>query len=288
MSEITKRGFSIAEFIKNIVCGVIIGIANVIPGVSGGTMAVVLNMYDALIGAIADLRKNFARSLLLLLPVVIGAGIGILAFARVVDVLLLECKTQLVFLFVGLIVGSLPMVWKRAADGGMRSSLFIPFIVMFAFMLILTFCVNTDGTTQSIQETLTLPLFFILAGAMVIASVSMVLPGLSGSMMMMLMGQYETVIHALKTLNIPLLIPCAIGGLVGILGGAKVIKWLLKKYRQGTFAAVLGLIIGSLVNLIVKQTNFVFAQNGVESLICLICGVAVTICVERLSRAKAQ
>ncbi|MDD2649099.1 MAG: DUF368 domain-containing protein [Eubacteriales bacterium] len=285
--QAVKSGFSPAAFIRNVVCGAIIGIANVIPGVSGGTMAVVLNMYDALIGAIADLRKNFVRSLMLLLPVVIGAGIGILAFASVVDVLLLECKTQLVFLFVGLIVGSLPMVWKRASDGGMRASLFVPFIVMVAFMLVLTFCVNADGAVQTVQETLTLPLFFILAGAMVIASVSMVLPGLSGSMMMMLMGQYETVIHALKTLNLPLLIPCAIGGLIGILGGAKVIKWLLKKYSQATFAAVLGLIVGSLVNLIVKQTALDIAVNGFESLVCLVCGVAITVCVERLSSGKA-
>ena len=110
------------KFLLDMLRGAVIGVANVIPGVSGGTMAVVMNVYDKLIGAVSRFRRDWKKNLLILIPIVLGAGIGILAFSSLIKYLLSQYPMAVNFFFMGLIVGSVPMIFRRATSGKFKPS----------------------------------------------------------------------------------------------------------------------------------------------------------------------
>ena len=111
------------KFLVNVLRGAIIGIANIIPGVSGGTMAVVMNIYDQLIGSISKFFRNFKKNLLFLIPILIGAGAGIFLFSLLLGSLLEKYPMPVNFFFLGLILGSIPMLYKRATAEGFKACL---------------------------------------------------------------------------------------------------------------------------------------------------------------------
>ncbi|HIZ55880.1 MAG TPA: DUF368 domain-containing protein [Firmicutes bacterium] len=238
--------------------GVVIGVANIIPGVSGGTMAVVMGVYDDLINAVGNLKKEFKKSVLFLIPIALGAGLGIVLLSKAITWLLQRYPMPVNFFFLGLIAGSIPMIWQKALGrdqqktaseslykSGAKSRIahLIAFIAGAAVMLITTFFSPADTGTVFTQ--LTLPLFIRLVLVSMIAAIAMIIPGVSGSFMMVLLGTYYTVTAAISSFNIPILIPVAIGVLLGLLGGAKGIQILLRKYPQTTYFAILGLVAGS-------------------------------------------
>ena len=117
-------------WILYIIFGVIIGVANIIPGVSGGTMAVVLNIYDKLIDSVSNFRKDFKKSIMFLLPIGIGAVLGIVAFSKLIEFLLTNYPLATNFFFIGLILGSIPMIFKRATEDRFRLSSLVPFLLL--------------------------------------------------------------------------------------------------------------------------------------------------------------
>ena len=127
------------NFLKNLICGACIGIAEAIPGVSGGTVAVLLKIYDELIGSISKLRQQFKKSLVFLVPIVLGMGLGLFGFSHIITYLLEHFPMAVNFFFVGLIIGLVPMLLRRSLDGGFRVSAFWPFVVMLAVMAALAF-----------------------------------------------------------------------------------------------------------------------------------------------------
>ncbi len=262
-------------FFKNIICGMIIGIANIIPGVSGGTFAVILNVYDQLIGAISGFRKNWKKSLALLIPVALGAGIGILLFANLIGICLEKFPMVTNFFFIGLIVGSCPLIVRKAMEHKFQAPGIIPFFITLLIMILIAlFAPSSD--TSAVTRALTVPGFFMLMLYSAIAAAGMIIPGISGSMLMMIFGCYMTVLTAIKEMNILLLIPVAIGVLIGILGGAKLINLVLKKFPQMTYFAILGLVIGSLAVLF-KNAGMVFSLQTVFAVLFLILGMVIAL-----------
>ena len=122
-------------YLKYLISGAIIGVANIIPGVSGGTMAVVLNLYDKLIGAFSNIRKNWKESLKLLIPIVIGAGIGIVAFSWLIKFLLEKFPLATNYFFIGLIIGSIPMIFHRSVSPRFKAINLIPFLIALGLII---------------------------------------------------------------------------------------------------------------------------------------------------------
>lgn len=232
--------------------GVVIGIANIIPGVSGGTMAVVLNIFDRLVGAISDIRKNFKKNALFLLLIILGMGAGILLFASLITYCLNHFPTATNFFFVGLIAGSIPMVYKRATADRFKAAHLIPFVLAFGVM-IFTVVVTPDDSAAQIMTKLDVVNFIKLLLVSILASACMIIPGISGSFVMLLLGTYTTVTTAIHSFNILILIPVAVGCVIGFVGGAKLIRHLLEKYPQATYFTILGLVIGS-IPILLKPT----------------------------------
>lgn len=267
------------SFIKNILIGAIIGLANIIPGVSGGTMAVVLNVYDRLIGAISNIKKSFRKNGMFLAALVIGAALAILLFSRVIAYFLDNFYMITNFFFIGIIVGSIPMVYKRATEERFKPMHMLACAATLAIMLFTVYFIPVSGETGAIITTISLASFVKLFFVSIISAICMIIPGISGSFVMLLFGTYETVTTAISDFNIIILIPVGAGALFGILLGSKVIEFVLKKFPQATYFAILGFMLGSMpaiVDKIQAENAFVGGWQVVIAILVLILGMAVS------------
>lgn len=254
------------KFIWNMIYGAIIGIANIIPGVSGGTMAVILNVYDELIEAVSTLRTQFKKNVSFLLPIGLGAGIGIILFSKIIEVLLETHPMPINFFFMGLIIGSMPLVYKRASETPIKPISVLPFIVTLALMIAMA--VIGEGENTSVMTSLTVTGVLQLVIYSAIAAACMIIPGVSGSLVLMILGVYTTVLTAISSFNLPILMCVGVGVMIGILGGAKLIAYCLKNFGQMTFMAILGLMVGSLLP-VFMNSGFAFSGEFIVALIAL-------------------
>ncbi|MCR5824207.1 MAG: DUF368 domain-containing protein [Lachnospiraceae bacterium] len=244
------------KFILDILRGIVIGVANIIPGVSGGTMMVSMGIYDDIISSINNLFKNFKKSLLTLLPYGIGMVAGIVGFAFAIEWLFAKFPIPTALLFIGLIFGGVPTIWKKV--GGKKD---IWVILLFAAFFALVIVLEIIGQRTGVERELSLTPLGILVSLIVgcLAAATMIIPGVSGSMIMMILGYYNSIISsltgavsALKSFDIKgvfarggVLIPFVIGVFLGFFGVAKLIRFLLDKYERRTYGAILGLIAAS-------------------------------------------
>ena len=270
-----KKENIVMDFLSRLLKGLIVGVANIIPGVSGGTMAVVIGIYDKLIGAVSDLRKDFKNSVIYLFPIGVGALLGIVLFSHLIEFLLRDFTMPTNIFFLGLILGSIPMIFKRATQKRFEKVSILPFLVCFAVMMLMTFFQNVSDEGSALITTLTAGTAIRLVLSATVAAACMIMPGISGSMVMVLLGVYTSVLTAISSMNIPVLIPVAIGVLAGILLGAKVINLCLRRYEQQTYFAILGLIAGSILPICLNAGYTPGNKTGL-SVITLGAGTAIT------------
>ena len=250
--------------IKKLLQGMVVGIANIIPGVSGGTMMVAMGLYDKLIHAITHLKSEFKESLKLLIPIFLGAGIAIVALSRLFEFLLENYPIPTNFAFCGLIAGSLPFIFKKVKGHSVSVGKAICFIIFFAIVILMAVMGETSGNAADVSFGLINMVKLLLVG--IIAAATMVIPGVSGSMMLMLLGYYDTI---LKTINnfmdalvafdiqdllvqCGILIPFGIGVILGIFLIAKIIEFIFSKAEIHAYYAIIGLILASPIAILLK------------------------------------
>lgn len=245
------------KLIFGILKGILIGIANIIPGVSGGTMAVSMGIYDQIIGSITNLLKQFKKSILTLLPYAIGMLIAIVGVSYIIEPLFEHYPMPTASLFVGLILGGLPIILKKVKGKKIDAVNVLLFVVFFALIIGLQLFGEQDNIDVKLSVSVVecIKLFFVG----IIASATMVIPGVSGSMILLSIGYYNPIIetvnsctHALSPFDsaallngIGILAPFGIGVVIGIFAIAKIIEFLLLKFECKTYYAILGLIIAS-------------------------------------------
>jgi putative membrane protein len=232
--------------IKQYIAGVFIGISNVIPGISGGTMAVIFNVYDKLIEALSLNFKSIKKNFFFLVTVGLGIITGILVFANVMNVLLENYPNQTYAGFIGVIVGSLPIVIKVGKIQEFNAKNVLAFIIFFGIMVAVWLLQDQQAPLVSV-EVLTLAGAFGLFFAASISTFTMLIPGISGSLLLVMIGYY----HAIFTFTIrqfvfPQLFIVGAGMVFGLLIGAKVVSYLLHQFKDVIYSAILGLIVGSL------------------------------------------
>lgn len=260
------------SFLWIVLCGAIVGMADVIPGVSGGTMAVVLGIYDDMINAIGNFLKNVKKNIKFLIPFAIGAGLAIVLFGKLVTFLLESYPMQVNFFFIGLILGSIPMIAKSSYEGGFKPSKVIFFVIGVAVMITLFVISPSDST--SVLSHIGVSEFILLLVSGFIASIAMIVPGISGSMMLLIFGVYYTIMHGVSEFNFAILIPAGIGILLGLVLGSKLIAICLEKFPQATYCVILGLVVGSIFPLI-RNAGFAFNAAGVVSILLLAAGAII-------------
>ncbi|MEG1520488.1 MAG: DUF368 domain-containing protein [Clostridia bacterium] len=273
------------KFLNNFFAGSAIGIANVIPGLSGGSIAVILNKYERLIGIISNFLPNIKNKnkqalkddILFAIPLILGLVVGILLFSIVLKYLLENYRIITLFAFIGLIAGTIPMMIKTANKNGKPTKLqFIPFILTLAFALVLAFLKisNIANTTQMVIASLDFQTVLILLVFGFLAAGAMIIPGISGSLVLMLLGGYTAILNAISGLmsadflsNFLTLIPFGIGCLVGLFFFSIIINLCLKKSYTATYYGILGFVIGSIPCL---YGGFEFNTQGVIAVVMLI------------------
>lgn len=251
------------KLLNQILRGVVIGVANIIPGVSGGTMMVSMGIYDTLIHCITHLFSDFKKSVKTLLPYAIGMVVGIVALASLLTFLFEHYPLPTYTAFIGLILGGLKPLLSKVDKKKLNAVSILLFVLFFALIVVMALSgevTNPDSLNMNIGQMLVL----VVMGC--IASATMIIPGVSGSMVLMLLGYYTPILNAVSNLKDALfafdiagminpvltLAPFGIGVVLGIFGVAKLIEWLLARFPTPTYCGVLGLVISSPVAILIR------------------------------------
>lgn len=234
------------QHVANGLKGSLIGAANTIPGVSGGTIAVITRLYDGLIESVgAFFKTGWKKNLSFLLPIVLGVVVGIALFARVVDFFLASYPVETAFFFMGLILGSVPALFKITVQERFHPVYVVPFLLAFGLLVAMALVGRPPASEPITIVTVQSGIRIFLTG--VISSATMIIPGVSGSFVMLLIGMYSTFIAAINDLNLPVLALLVPGFILGIVLVSKVIRALLHRFHSVTYWAIIGLVLGSIL-----------------------------------------
>ena len=267
--------FDFKEIFLIFLRGLFMGSADIIPGVYGGTIALITGIYERLIYAISSIKFSFLKPLLtgnfadfktklieeidfeLFIPLFLGIGIAFITLAKVISYLL-DTQTAYTFsFFLGLILASAYILYTKLDD------LNIKIIVITAIGIILSYVfvgLNPIATNHSL-------IVIFISG--LIAICAMILPGISGSFLLLLLGQYQYMLNALNSRNLIEIIVFGIGAVIGILGFSKLLNYLLEKYESATMAFLIGIMLGTLRLPVMKITS---SANG-SWIICVLLAI---------------
>ena len=274
--------------IKNLLKGMVIGLANIIPGVSGGTIAVSMGIYDKLIHCLTHLFKELKESIKFLVPILLGAAIALVGLSFIITPAFEHFPLQTNGLFIGLIVGGLPAVWKKVKGNKVKISHGIAFLIFFALVIGMAAMGETEGQAADLTLSVWSVIKLFLVG--VLASATMVIPGVSGSMILLVIGYYNPIVatikefvEALVSFNIleilrccGILIPMGIGIIVGIFVIAKIIEIIFEKFPLQAFWAIIGLIVASpFAILMVSELGVITVLAVLTSLITFAVGFVI-------------
>ncbi len=272
----------VKNFFLDMARGAAIGIAMIIPGVSGGTLAVLMNVYDKLIGAISNLRRDFKNSFFFLLPILLGAAIGVIAAYFPLKYALKYAPFPTVLLFVGLMVGSCPKIIKDGIKQGFKPLNIVSIIIPLAAVIGICFIPSLGKADLSLSMQWYGYILIILIG--MVGSCALVIPGVSGSMLLLILGYYEAIFDTVSALqtdfghSVLVLFLFAAGVIIGFFSIAKLMKLFMTKFPRGTLWAIIGFVIGSIPAILITY-NSNFPEQPYPSLNTAHIAVGIVLCV---------
>lgn len=270
--------------------GLVIGTCMIIPGVSGGTLAIIFNVYDQLINSVASFREDLKGSVFFMLRFCAGAGVGILIFSRVLLYLLNNFHFPTYYFFLGAIIGSIPMLLRKAKvnfkdDSKEKTPIWR--LILFpaiGIAIVLSLDFLPEGMiNMGNGMSLTLIIGLIIAGLLI--GIALVLPGISASHMLVLLGIYETTLLAIKNLDVGFLLPLGISALICTFVLAKVLDGAMKNHSQITFLLIVGFVLGSLKAIFPGVPG---GLNLVFSIVTFVAGLAVIFYVTNLDKQREE
>ena len=300
MEETTKKSGALKTFLTDIIRGMAIGVAFIIPGFSGGSIAAILGIYEKLVGAIADIFKSFKKSFLTLLPIGIGMVCGIIALLFPLGWALEAFPIPTVSLFVGLAIGGLPSITERI-KGKPNVNNLLALIIPLSLAAALSFL--PTGADVNLFE-LSLGGYALLFLIGLLGSSALVIPGISGSMILLILGYYNPIVnlatdHLLKGRDVGISIAvlgCTVAGIaIGFFLISIMMKLLLAKCPRGTYFAILGFIVGSIPTVYVstaKDAGLTFSTlpasplYWIAAVTLLLLGAAMSYSLVYFSRKK--
>ncbi|WP_040327846.1 DUF368 domain-containing protein [Clostridium ihumii] len=254
------------RFISNFFKGVAISISQIVPGVSGGTIAIILGIYDDLIHAINNILKDFKNQYKILLQVGLGAIVGIFLFSNIITTIIDKYNIEMGYLFTGIILGGVPIIYKKAVEDNKGKSNILYLILGIIIVLIMSG--NYEDKSSIINQITVINFIWLFVGGIVVA-IALILPGISGSFVLLILGLYNTTMEAVAKMNFSIILPIGLGVVVGTLLTARGIEKLLKKYPSQTYMLILGFILGSVVEIF---PGFTEIGREIISIVLLISG----------------
>lgn len=290
----------VKEFFVNMAKGAGIGLAMIIPGVSGGTLAVMFGVYDKIIDSVGNIFKQFKKSFLFLLPIILGAILAFAALYYPLKYALEYAPFPTIMLFAGFMLGSCYDLFGTAKKNGFNQKTDIAAaIIPLAVVIGICFIPNMSEVNLGTDMATGGYFLLILIGA--VSSCALVVPGISGSMLLLIFGYYAPMLATISTLRtdfthaLLVLVCFAAGLLVGFFTIAKLMQFLLKRFRRTTFWAIMGFVIGSVPAVIITffhSEEMAATLNGLQigfGVAALIIGAACTfILTFLLNRKTAQ
>jgi putative membrane protein len=227
-----------------IIKGIVIGIAMLVPGVSGGTMAIILGLYNEMICAVSSFFSNVKKNISFLGFLAIGGLIGVFGFSKLIEYSLNNFKVPVLYLFLGIILGGIPILYKQASAGNKTKKDWFYFISGFIIVVIMAYYNGTIVNLASSTGILNF-MFLILAG--IIIAVALILPGISTSFMLLVLGLYDITLKAINEFRFNYLIPIIIGVGIGVIATTKLLEKFLTNNPRQTYMLILGFVAGSII-----------------------------------------
>lgn len=247
--------------------GIIVGLGGVAPGLSGSVLLIIFGLYQKTLDALGSLLKNLKKNISFLLPLVSGMFIGVLLFSKLIDFLLNNYQVPTRFCFLGLIIGTLPMVWKEVKKEGFSRKYYLLILLSAVFGTFL-FTVNTDEFPQVSDPTL---FQSILLGVAVAATA--IIPGVDPAVLLSTLGFYEMYVGALANIDLSILIPMVGGLAIGAILISFAISVLFKRMYTATYSVIFGIFLSMIPNMLTPEC---LVSWNVSCIILLILGFLVS------------
>lgn len=262
--------------------GALIGIANIIPGVSGGTLAITLGIYETLISAVNHFFEDIKGHIKTLAPIIIGAVLAILSVSQLIAYTLDKAPFPTTLFFIGLVIGGVPYLFSKVKKVIFKPSGMITALI--SFLIVISFLFFSEGNNEISFINMDFRDYASMFFVGIIAAVTIVVPGISGSFILMIMGYYKPILNLIGELirfenilnNVLVLIPFGIGLVIGVLLVAKIIEYFLKKHNQATYSSIMGIVLASIVLIIVPLFNLtVNLYDIILGLLLLVIGILI-------------
>ena len=281
MNKKRNRKSGSLQIIFRIVQGALIGLGAVLPGISGGVLSVIFGIYKPIMELLSNPFKNFKTHVPKLIPVFLGGVIGFLGVATILSFFLEKYPDPSVCVFIGLITGMLPSLFREAGEQGRTKGSYISLIVCMC--LIFAILIGLQMTSMEVR-----PNFFWYLFCGFCLALSVIAPGMSFSTLLMQLGLYTPFVDGIGHFDLGILIPAGIGALVTVICLAKAINALFDNFYSLAFHGIIGIVIAATV-MIIPVSGFQSAGTAVVNIICIVVGIAAALALDRFnSRVKVE
>ncbi len=275
-SQNSKKKTKWGDSFMRLIHGALIGLGAVLPGISGGVLCVVFGVYMPIMELLSHPFKAIKKHARLLIPVVIGIGIGFLAISKLLGFLLNKYPDPSVCAFVGLIAGMLPSLFREAGEKGRSKGSFISLAVCFAVVLAILLGLNAINVTIE-------PNFgwYIFCGFCI--ALSVIAPGMSFSTLLMPLGLYTPLVEGIGNLDFKVIIPAGIGALLTVILLAKAVTTLMDRHYSVVFHGIIGIVIAATIVIIPFESFTLGVKEAVINIVCLVGGIIVALVLDKFN-----
>lgn len=265
---------------KDFFKGMLVGVGGISPGLSGSVLLVILGLYQKVINSIGNFFKDIKNNFKFLLPIILGAGVGIVLFSKVVDFLLGSHELYTRFAFLGLILGTIPLFYKEVKKEGFNKKYYGFIIVSFILGIILFTC--NKGLFPKIENP-NLVQSIILGVAVAGSSI---VPGVDSAVILSTLGLYELYVSSIANFEMSILIPAGFGLVIGVVLISSIMNKLIKKYYTATFSIIFGLFLAIIPNVLTESCALGFNKESLSAIIICVIAFVFSIVFENIENVK--
>ncbi len=272
-----EKKSTVLQFLMKIVQGSLIGLGAVLPGISGGVLCVVFGIYKTIMEFLADPFHKYKTHIPKLFPIIIGGAIGFLGIANILSFFLEKYPAPSICLFIGLIGGMLPSLFREAGEQGRTKASYISMGIAMVFIFVLL------GSLKVFSVEITPNfLWYVFCGCCL--ALSVIVPGMSFSTLLMPLGLYEPFVSGIGHIDFSILIPGGIGGLATVILLSRAANALFEHHYSVAFHAIVGIVIAATIMIIPVQSFTVSITSVIINIICIVVGVIASLCLDKFNQ----
>lgn len=267
---------------KNFIKGIIVGLGGVAPGLSGSVLLIIFGLYQKVLEALGTLFRDFKKNIQFLVPIVGGMFIGVLLFSKVLDFFLTNFEMPTRFCFLGLILGTIPLLFQEVKKNGF-GAVYYAVIVVSAILGTWMFTLNPDAFPQVTEPTL---FQSVILGVAVAATA--IIPGVDPAVLLSSLGFYEMYVRALATIDLTILIPMVGGLAIGAVAISLGMSLLFKHFYTATFSVIFGIFLSMIPNMLNESCVLGWNPASVISVLMVIIGFGVSYCLGNIEERNKE